>query len=150
TSSVPRAWNRAARSAATCSSWPASPWSASAWAISAWRRRRRRAASAIGHAPGGEPLGLEGEIGDGAAQPGQRLGHPVLLLELAVEQHVAATSGPGHLAAQRPRLAGLGVGLVDEAGADLGRHPFLLIPGLVQQRTELARAPPHQRVLHLR
>src|SRR6476646_4988466 len=81
--------------------------SISACAISACSSSRARmmSASAIGQAPRGQALVLEGELRDLAAHPRQHLRHPVLALELAVEQHVAASAGTGDLTAERSRLA---------------------------------------------
>src|SRR5690348_6003020 len=147
--SVPPASSLAATSAAHASSAAASSVVASADAISACSCSRRSARSTIVHAPRRQSVRLERELRDGSAEPRQRLCHAVLLLELAVEEHVAAPARTRHLAAQRTGPARLGICRIDELRADLGRHPLLLPPRLVQKVAELPWPPAHQRVLHL-
>src|SRR3954454_12295137 len=100
-------------------------------------------------APRGQAVRGELELRHGASHPDEGVRHAVLAMEGAEEQHVAAPSRTGDLAAQRAgRQRGV-VRLVDEARGDAGRHLLLELPGGAQQLAELGQPPPQQRVLHL-
>src|SRR5215210_3528093 len=114
-----------------------------------WRKRPLRLDSFMVGAPSGQALAVEGEIGDSRPMLYQRLCHLVSSLNVAVEEHVAAATGTGDLATERPVLQRLVIRLVDEGVADLRGKSLLVLPSGTEQLAELPEPALQQRVLHL-
>src|ERR1051325_7779569 len=113
-------------------------------------RSRKTTPSVATRSPGAQPAGVERELGHRRAQLRHRLLDVVLAAVVAVEEHVAAASSAGHLAADRAGLARLLVHLVDRGGRDLRRQLFLLFPRRAEQLREVAQPAAQEGVLHLR
>src|SRR5258706_9475052 len=87
--------------------------------------------------PGLQTVKFKAELRGYAAQFPHRLGDLMFLFVFAVEQQVSAAARSGNLSTQRAMPPSLRVHLVNMRIADLGRHLFLEVPGLVEFCAEI-------------